>query len=186
MPDGKSYELVDGQLLERKTGIESSWVGGRLHALLDTFCAEHGIGWVLNSASGYQCFSYDPGRVRRPDVSFVRYGRFPAGVLPEGWARIPPELAVEVVSPNDTAYELDEKLEDYRKAGVPLVWVINPNSRTVRVHRRDGSVIYLREDEELSGEDVIPGFRCVVREMLPRPEPSPEIQPNPTGPTGPG
>ncbi len=179
MPDGKSYELVHGQLVEREMGIKSSWVAGRLLVRLGRYCEEHGIGWALPADSGYQCFPHEPGLVRRPDVSFVRYGRFPAGVLPEGWAKIPPDLAVEVVSPGDTAYELDEKLEDYQKAGVPLVWVINPNSRKVRVHRGDGSISDLREDDELSGEDVIPGFRCMVREILPLREPAPEVQANP-------
>jgi len=60
--------------------------------------------------------------------------------------------------------------------------VINPNSRKVRVHRGDGSISDLREDEELSGEDVIPGFRCMVREILPLHEPSQEVQANPNGP----
>jgi Uma2 family endonuclease len=183
MPDSKNYELVHGQLVEREMGIESCWVAGRLHSWLDRFCQDHGIGWALPADNGYQRFPHDPGLVRRPDVSFVRYGRFPGGVLPKGWAKIPPDLAVEVVSPNDTTYALDEKLEDYQKAGVPLVWVINPNSRTVRVHRSDGTISDLREDEELSGEDVIPGFRCLVREILAPREPSPEVQANPNGPT---
>jgi Uma2 family endonuclease len=185
MPDGKNYELVGGQLVERKMGIESSWVAGRLLTRLGRFCEEHEVGWALPADNGYQCFPHDPGLVRRPDVSFVRYGRFPGGVLPKGWAKIPPDLAVEVISPNDTAYELDEKLEDYEKVGVPLVWVINPNSRAVRVHRGDGSVSYLHEDDELSGEDVIPGFRCPVREILPVREPLQEAQANPSGPDGP-
>ena len=124
MPDSKSYELVDGQLVERKMGIESDWVAGRLHSRLDRFCQEHEVGWALSSESGYQCFPHEPGRVRKPDVSFVRYGRFPGGVLPKGWAKIRPDLAVEVVSPNDNAGELDEKLADYEKVGVPLIWVI--------------------------------------------------------------
>ncbi len=147
MPDERSYELVGGQLVERKMGLESSWVGGRLLVRLGRFCEEHGLGWVFNADNGYECFAHDPGRVRRPDVSFIRFGRLPGEVLPKGWAKIPPDLAVEAISPNDTAYELDEKLEDYRKAGVPLVWVINPNSRTVRIHRGDGSVEYLYEDD---------------------------------------
>ena len=163
-------------------GIESSWVAGRLHSRLDQFCEDHGIGWALLADSGYQCFANDPCLVRKPDVSFVRFGRFTDGVLPKGWAKIPPDLAVEVLSPNDTTYELDEKLEDYQKAGVHLVWVINPNSRTVRVHRGDGTVSYLHEDDELSGEDVIPGFRCTVREILPVREPSQDVAANPNGP----
>src|SRR5437762_2327476 len=113
MPDGKNYELVGGQLVERNMGVESSWVGGRLHSRLDRFCEEHGTGWALPADSGYQCFPHEPSLVRRPDVSFVRYGRFPSGSLPKGWAKIPPDLAVEVVSPNDRADEVEEKLEDY-------------------------------------------------------------------------
>ena len=67
--------------------------------------------------NGYQCFPHAPGLVRRPDVSFVRYGRLPGGVLPKGWIKIRPDLAVEVVSPNDTVEKLNEKLEDYREGG---------------------------------------------------------------------
>ena len=67
MPDGKSYELVGGQLLERHMGIESSWVGGRLFARLERYCEEHQSGWVLQADSGYQCFPHDPGQVRKPD-----------------------------------------------------------------------------------------------------------------------
>jgi Uma2 family endonuclease len=178
MPDSKSYELVDGQLMERKMGTESSWVGGRLFSLLDRFCEEHGLGWLFPADSGYQCFPQDPRRVRRPDLSFVRYGRFPGEALPKGWSRIPPDLAVEIVSPNDTTYELDEKLEDYKRAGVPLVWVINPNSRIAMVYRADGSVSHLNEDQVLSGDDVLPGFRCTVRDILPARAPVLEGQPN--------
>jgi Uma2 family endonuclease len=167
MPDGKSYELIQGQLVERNIGIESSWVGTRLLARLERFCEQHDSGWTLQADSGYQCFPHDPEMVRKPDASFVRRGRFPGNLLPKGWATIPPDLAVEVVSPNDRVSELEEKLGDYRKAGVPLVWVIYPESRTVMVHRRDGSVSRLLDHEELLGEDVLPGFRCPVREVLP-------------------
>ncbi len=88
MPDGKSYELVDGQLVERNMGAESSWVGGRLLSRLDRFCEEHGLGWALPTDNGFQCFPHQPKLVRRPDVSFVRYGRLPGGVLPAGWIKI--------------------------------------------------------------------------------------------------
>ena len=185
MPDGKSYELVGGKLVERKMGTKSGWVGGQLYSRLTVHCREHNLGWALPADSGYQCFPHEPSLVRKPDVSFIRYGRLPDGVLPEGWAKIPPDLAVEVLSPNDTAYELDEKLEDYRKVGVPLIWVINPNSRTVRIHRKDGSANDLSEADELSGEDVIPGFRCPIRDILPRREPSTGAPSTPNGPNGP-
>jgi Uma2 family endonuclease len=186
MPDGKSYELVGGQLVERNMGLEFCWVGGRLHSRLDRFCEEQDAGWALAADDGYQCFPHDPGLVRRPDVSFIRRGRLPGEVLPTGWGRIPPDLAVEVVSPNDSAGALEEKLDDYQKAGVPLVWVVHVKSRTVLVYRGDGSVSRLRETDELSGEGVIPGFRCPVRDIFPsRVQPATEASASPTVPNGP-
>jgi Uma2 family endonuclease len=179
MPDGKRFELVGGQLVERKMGLASSWVGGRLHSRLDRHCEEHGIGWVLPADDGYQCFPHDPGLVRRPDVSVIRFGRLPGEALPAGWGKIPPGLAVEVLSPNDSVDALEEKLDDYQKVAVPLIWVVNLKSRTVMVYRRDGSVSRLHETDELSGEDVIPGFLCPVRDLFPR-----HKAPNATGPNG--
>jgi Uma2 family endonuclease len=181
MPDGKSYELVNGELVEHEMGIESSWVAIRIASRIDQLCEENQVGWVLGSEAGYQCFPHDPGRVRKPDVSFIRYGRLPGGILPKGWAKIRPDLAVEVVSPNDLVDELDEKLADYEMAGVPLVWVVSLVSRQVMVYRADGTINRLREDDELSGEDVIPGFRCRVRDILPKREPSAEAPSNPNG-----
>jgi Uma2 family endonuclease len=184
MPDGKSYELVGGQLVERNMGAESSWIGGCLLSRLNRFCEDHEVGWAFPADNGYECFAHAPGLVRKPDVSFIRCSRLPGRKLPKGWVKVSPDLAVEVVSPNDTVYELEDKLEDYQKAGVPLVWVIYPNSRTVRVHRADGSITYLHEDDVLSGEDIIPGFRCPVREILPQRDQLPEVQPSPTAPNG--
>jgi Uma2 family endonuclease len=186
LPDSKSYELVRGQLVERSMGVESSWIASQLIVRLGRFCEDQQIGWVLQADCGYQCFPHDPGMVRKADVSFIRRGRFPGDILPKkGWARIAPDLAIEVVSPNDRAVVLDEKLADYHKAGVPLVWVIYSESCSVMVYRRDGSISRLLEEDELSGEDVVPGFRCKIREILPpqrRPE---EAQPAATAPNGP-
>ena len=60
MPDGKDYELVNGRLVERKTGAESSWIGGRIHLRLSNFCDEHRLGWVWPADNGYQCFPHAP------------------------------------------------------------------------------------------------------------------------------
>jgi Uma2 family endonuclease len=186
MPDEKSYELVDGQLVERKMGAESSEVGGNLFLRLAPFCREHDLGKVWPADNGFQCFPHDRGRVRKPDVSFVKRGRLPGDISPKGWIKIPPDLAVEVVSPNDLVEELEEKLDDYHKARVPLVWVIHPDQRRARVFRLDGPIVELGEDDELSGEDIIPGFRCPLREILPRRAPAEEPGTTPAGPNGPG
>ncbi|HZW29789.1 MAG TPA: Uma2 family endonuclease [Isosphaeraceae bacterium] len=182
LPDEERYELVGGRLVERNMGAESSWVEGRVYSRLDQFCEDHHLGIVWPASNGYQCFPHNPDLVRRPDVSFVRHGRLPGDVVPKGWVKIPPDLAVEVVSPKDRVYDLDEKLADYRKVHIPLVWVINPESRTVTVYRIDGSIRLLFEDDELSGEDIIPGFRCPIREILPPREPTEPAQPTSAGP----
>jgi Uma2 family endonuclease len=182
LPDEKNYELVDGRLVERNLGTESSEVGGDLYFLLRLFCREHPVGKVWPADNGFQCFPHAPGLVRRPDVSFIRRGRLPGDVSPKGWTRIPPDLAVEVVSPNDLAGELEEKLDDHQKAGVPLVWVIYPEQRKARVFRLDGTSSELGEDDELSGEDNIPGFRCSLREILPKLAPAEEPPAIPAGP----
>jgi Uma2 family endonuclease len=164
VPDG--YELVDGELVEVKMGARSSWVGGQLIGLLSPFCGKNALGWVWPADLVYRCFA-NRRTARKPDVSFIRRGRLPNEELPEGDLGLAPDLAVEVVSPNDTVYELDTKVEEYLAAGVRLVWVINPNSRLAVIHRLDGTMTKVRQDQELSGEDVVQGFRCVLAECLP-------------------
>jgi Uma2 family endonuclease len=168
MPDGQDYELVDGHLVERKMSRLSSWVGGQVYFELNAFLRESPIGWAWPADLGYVCFPDAPGKVRKPDVSFIRKERQPEGLTSEGYEYIAPDLAVEAVSPNESYYEVEAKIIEYLDAGVLLIWVIDPESRTVRIHRRDGSVVWLRETDELSGEDVVPGFRCPVSAIFPR------------------
>src|SRR5262249_43923127 len=131
MPDRKNYELVDGHLVERNMSVLSSWVGGRLHRILDGFVEDHDLGWAWPADLGYECFPDAPGKIRKPDVSFIRKERLPEGPTSEGYVDIAPDLAVEVVSPNDLAYEVEAKVVEYLNAGVPLVWVIDPEACTV-------------------------------------------------------
>jgi Uma2 family endonuclease len=171
MPDGDSYELVDGKLVERHMGSWSSYVGTRLVWLLTDYCDKNAKGWVWAADCSYQCFPDRPSLVRKPDVSFIRLGRLPGEQPSEGHTRISPDLAVEVVSPKDLAYEVTDHVEDYLKAGVRLVWVVDPHVRTVLIYRQGGSISGLREKDELDGEDVVPGFRCPVRELFRTPAP---------------
>jgi Uma2 family endonuclease len=167
MPDGDHYELVDGELVERDVSALSSLVAAKLCRQVSNFCEANNLGWVFNAECGYRCFPDHPGKVRRADVSYVNRGRLPVERLSEGYVTIAPDLAAEVVSPHDSFYEVDEKVDEYLGAGVRLVWVVNPERRSVLVHRADGSVSLLREDDELSGEDVLPGFRCRFGDLFP-------------------
>lgn len=175
MPDEDRYELIDGILVERPpVGNESDWIAGELQAILRNHVRAARLGWVFGSESGYQCFPDDPNRLRRPDVSFVRFGRFPDERIPKGYARLAPDLIVEVVSPNDLAEKVEEKVQDFLSAGVRQVWVVDPESRAVHVRRPDRSATSLSGDDELTGEDVVPGFLCRVVELFPPSEPAVE------------
>lgn len=166
LPDAVIWELVDGELVQRIMSELSSFIGGRLVARLTVFCEEHDLGWVFPADAGYQCFPDNPGKVRKPDVSFISKDRLPNGPSERGFSRIAPDLAVEVISPNELALDVDKKIHEYLEAGVQLVWKVNPDAKLIAVHRASGSDSRLGIDDELSGENVIPGFRINVGELF--------------------
>ena len=166
MSDSKQYELVDGQLEEKEVSYLSSLIGSEVNRRISNHVLDRELGTVTGSDCSFQCFDDDeddPLKIRRPDVTFIARGRLPAEQLARGHVTIAPDLAVEVVSPNDTVYDLNKKIEEYLRAGVRLVWVIDPENRTLDVYRADRTLARLMPDDELTGEDVIPGFRCHVR-----------------------
>src|SRR5262249_26416334 len=111
---------------------------------------------------------WKPGQVRRPDVSFIARDRLPSEEhWSDGYITIAPDLAVEVTSPTDEVYDLEEKIEEDLRAGVRLIWGIHPEVRAIQVIRADGTGLRVRSGGELSGEDVIPGFRCSVDALFP-------------------
>jgi Uma2 family endonuclease len=165
LPDGDHYELVDGRLVEKTMGSRSQSVAALFVHLLMGHCRPTGLAHVFVEC-GHVCFPGKPNRMRRPDVSCVRTDRLRFDQIGEGFLSIRPDLAVEVISPHDRVYELEEKLDDYRAAGIPLVWLVYPPSRRVRVLRPEGPPTELGPDDELTGEDVLPGFRCRVADLF--------------------
>lgn len=103
---------------------------------------------------------------RSPDVAFIRAERLPAAGIDPGPIRIAPDLAVEVLSPHESAAHLEEKLADYREAGTALLWVVDPRRRFVTVHRLDRAPQTLRVGATLDGAPVLPEFRCEVAELF--------------------
>jgi Uma2 family endonuclease len=173
MPNSKDYELVDGKLVERKMGSESSWIAGLISFLLQQFLRGKKLGHVLVADASYQCYPDAPKKVRKPDVSVVRYGRLQGERVPKGHVPIAPDLVVEVVSPRDLAEQIEVKVLEYLAAGVQLVWVVYPSSRRVWVRRPAtavaGPATELTGEDTISGEDVIPGFSCKVSEFFEEP-----------------
>ena len=170
LPDSVAYELVDGKLVERQMGAESSAIAAAIIAVLRQFLRGKRLGYVFSSEASLQCFADAPKKLRRADVSFVRRGRFPNDEVPAGQILVVPDLVVEVVSPRDRAEDVHNKSVEYIAAGVPLVWVVYPKSRTVMIHRQPsaaaGPIGKLSENDAISGEDVIPGFTCGVAEFF--------------------
>jgi Uma2 family endonuclease len=168
LPDsGAGFELVDGRLVEQHMSVLSCLVAGRLCALLFAYCEANRLGWVFPQESEFQYDPDAPRKVRKPDTAFIRLDRLPQSELAAGFCHIVPDLAVEVISPHDKFDEVDTKVEEYLRLGVRLVWVVSLQTRQVYVHRLDGTMAKVREDGELSGEDVVPGFRCRVRDIFP-------------------
>ena len=166
MPDEKCYELVNGELVEKQPrGGEASWVQLKIGRLMAAHCEERNLGWAFSEAA-YTCFPGEPNKVRRPDLSFVKRGRLPGEKLPKGYISIPPDIAVEVISPKDLAYEVEDKVLEYLHAGVQRVWLIYPDARTVHI-RSLNSTISLRNGADLTDEDVLPGFRHPVSDFFP-------------------
>jgi Uma2 family endonuclease len=167
LPDAANLELVDGELVEKNVSVLSGMVEGIVLVRLSNHCAPTNEALVWPGTTGIRCFPDAPDKVRKPDVSLVRRERFKPEFFSDGFLLITPDLAVEVLSPNDLAYEIDEKVEEYLAASIPLVWVIDPETRIVLIHRKDGSTTKLRANDELTGEDIVPGFRCHVSELFP-------------------
>jgi len=167
LPDEKEFELIDGQLVKREMGNISSGIAIYLGGLISIFCRKNHLGWVCGADGGFVIAQAGKESVRRPDISVYKVGRLPPG---QGWASayelIAPDLAVEVVSPNDLATEVETKIEDFQSAGVKLIWVIHPVNRIVTTYRLDGRVTRLHESDQLDGEDVLPGFSCSIAETL--------------------
>jgi Uma2 family endonuclease len=165
MPDGDRYELIDGVPKEKPMGAESDEIALGVGAVIKQFVKANRLGHAYGSQTGFQCFS-DKKLVRMPDASFVATGKLPDDKTPEGYIKVAPDLAVEVVSPNETYEEVETKVAEYRSAGVKLIWIVSPKSRTVMIRRLDGTCAEVNEKGTLSGEDVIPGFACPVAELF--------------------
>ena len=163
--DGKFRELVRGEVVETVPpgGIHGA-VALRLGARLEAW-ARGGPGGYTGVESGF-FLSRNPDTVRGPDVSYVRAERIPETGLPEAFWDIAPDLAVEVVSPGESAEEVREKVRDYLAAGTGLVWVVYPRTREVVVHTPDGLSRAHGEGAALEGFDVLPGFVCPVAELF--------------------
>jgi Uma2 family endonuclease len=160
------YELVDGVLQEFQwAGALAGVIGARLAIEVGTFVQSSQLGYVTGGKAGY-ILSRDPDTVVAPSIAVVRHERFPDGLPDWGFCPTPPDLAIEVISFNDTPAGIDQKHALYERAGVPVVWWVDPEARTVTVHRPGQAPEVLDETMTLDGGTVVPGFFLPVERIF--------------------
>lgn len=162
--EDRTCELVDGILVEKDVSAEASLIAIWIATMLNNFIQPRKLGFVLGEQGLLRLSS---GRLRAPDVSFIRRDQTPSGRFPtQPVPKLYPTLAVEVLSPGNTAREIDEKLDDYFDAGCELVWIVDPKSKTIRVLARRDEETTLGADGLLDGGEVLPGFSVPVVEIF--------------------
>jgi Uma2 family endonuclease len=164
--DDHKYELVAGELIRMPpSGFLHGTVAMNFGRLISEHVIKYDLGVVCVAETGFK-LRQNPDTVRAPDVAFVSRERIVAEGKPEKFWVEAPDLAVEVVSPNDRFDEVVEKVEEYLAAGTRLVWVALPRTRSVIVYRSGGESKILHGNDELSGEEVLPGFVCQVAKIF--------------------
>jgi Uma2 family endonuclease len=164
--EGRLCELVDGTLVEKDMATFQSRLAATLIYFIELFLEDHDLGTTLAPDGFLRLF---PGCVRAPDVSFISWRRMPTGEFPtDAIAALAPDLAVEILSINNTEAEIARKLREYFQSGCKLVWIVDPDPKTVRVYTSPRKSVLLVEEDTLEGGRVLPGFSLSIRKWFER------------------
>lgn len=165
LPGSRHQELVRGEVI---AAMPPGGIHGEIALTIGMILklwARQGHGGIAGVESGFR-ISRDPDTVRSPDVHYVRPERVPDDGTPEGFWPIPPDLAVEIVSPNDTADEVREKVSEYLAAGTAEVWVVYPRRRELLVHTPDGLARTYGAEATLTRPELLPGLSVAVKDLF--------------------
>ncbi len=165
-PD-KRYELVDGEVIELSPppGHEHGGVAFNAGMLVGNFVRPRHLGRLYAAETGFKIHQL-PDTIRAADLSFVSRGRLPDGSNPQRYLALAPDFLVEVVSPDDNAQRVEEKVQDWLRAGTQVVWVAYPSLKGVFVWRGLDRVEWRSGDDDIDAEPVLPGFSCKVAELF--------------------
>lgn len=159
-------ELIDGVLVERAMSYYESRLALLLGHYIESFLELHDLGIVVG-ADGMMRLKF--GQVRIPDLAFYSWSHFSGRILPdEAILSVVPDLAVEVLSDGNTPKEMLRKRREYFGGGTKLVWIVDPEKRTVDVYTSPDDFTTLSEDQSLDGNPVLPGFTLSIRAWLER------------------
>jgi Uma2 family endonuclease len=166
MGSNAPYELIEGVLRKvSSSSSKTSVIGMRIGSAILRYADDQRLGYVSGSGGG-SFLTPDPATVVAPDVGFVQRVRFPDGLPDRGFCPVPPDLAVEVISPSDRKADIAQKQALYAKAGVPLVWWVDPDRKTVTVHRLGQAPEIIETTGVLDGGDVLPGFELKLHSIF--------------------
>ncbi len=159
--DLEGYEYIKGELIPMApASVEHGRISAKLTIYLGSYIHENRLGCIAVSGTGFKVGE----RALIPDIAFISTDRIPADSSKA--SPVPPDLAVEVVSPSDSSHKVEEKAFTYLEEGTKLVWVIKPTSKTVTVYRSETDITLLTQNDTLSGEEVVEGFSCQVAELF--------------------
>lgn len=162
-PENDRCELVEGTLVEKAASWESSFLGSWLLTMINNFVLSRNLGAV----TGEQGFVRLPdGPVRGPDVAFTSWNRLSNRLPDRSIPRLAPDLAIEILSPSNTAAEMARKRGEYFRSGVRLVWEIDPRLRTARTYTSESAFADLTAADSLDGGSVLPGFALPLAQLF--------------------
>jgi len=160
--DDLDYEIVDGVKEVKMAGAKHGEIGANLTVELGIYLKQNSIGKLYSSNTTFQIGANES----MPDIAFVSAERIPEEGAPASKWDIPPDLAVEVISPNDVWDKVTDKVRDYFDAGVRQVWLVSQSQRQVFVYDSPTQIRVVATDEELTSEQLLPGFKCRVAELF--------------------
>jgi Uma2 family endonuclease len=164
--DGLLHELIRGEVTTMPLpGGRHGKIALEIGRMLGNFVETHALGETYAAETGF-LIERDPDTVRGADVAFVRKERLPEIVDPDKHVPFAPDLAVELVSPTDRRVDVLEKIEAWLTPGARMVWVGDPKSPTITVHRQGTEPVTLTVDQTIDGSDVVPGFSCRVADCF--------------------
>jgi Uma2 family endonuclease len=159
------FELERGEVVEMsRPGKRHGLVCNNIGGILRNFAISRKKGYACSNDTGI-ITERDPDTVRGPDVAFYEDVKS-FDEVEEKYGDQPPRLAVEVLSPNDTVGKVNRRVKELLQFGILIVWLIDPEAHNVTVYRLGKDYYILEETDELTGEDVLPDFRCKVAEFF--------------------
>lgn len=165
-PPAGEWELIDGELVPvNPASIKSSVVAMRIGRIVGNYVDANDLGMVTGADGGFVIFS-DRQTLLAPDMGFVRKERIPPEDEKNRFARLAPDLVVEVLSPADRMANALGKIGLYLEAGVQMVWLVDPVKRTISLFAEGDAPVRLGDEDFLSGGTVLPGFSVRVAELL--------------------